>query len=94
MYGAIRDDLCVCHTCDVPACVRPDHLFVGTQAANLQDMDQKGRRKTKLSILDVTQIKKILRAKAATHKAIASMFGVSEKQIENIKYGHVWAHVA
>ena len=36
-------DLFVCHTCDVPACVNPDHLFVGTRSANMQDASRKGR---------------------------------------------------
>lgn len=33
----------VCHHCDTPSCVRADHLFVGTQADNLADMEAKGR---------------------------------------------------
>lgn len=43
-YGEVDDDLKVCHTCDNPPCCRPDHLFQGTQADNVQDAIQKERR--------------------------------------------------
>jgi hypothetical protein len=42
-YGEIPDDLFVCHRCDNPTCVRPDHLFLGTARDNTMDRDQKGR---------------------------------------------------
>ena len=42
-YGDIRDGLFVLHHCDNPACVRVDHLFLGTQQDNLRDMREKGR---------------------------------------------------
>lgn len=42
-YGAPPADLKVLHRCDVRSCVNPDHLFLGTQADNVRDMNEKGR---------------------------------------------------
>lgn len=42
-FGPIPSDLWVLHHCDTPACVRPDHLWLGTAAQNAADRDAKGR---------------------------------------------------
>lgn len=40
--GDIPNGMVICHRCDNPTCVNPDHLFLGTQKDNISDRDQKG----------------------------------------------------
>lgn len=47
--GALADDILVCHHCDNPPCIRPDHLFLGTHQDNRNDRAMKERRKKRLN---------------------------------------------
>lgn len=55
-HGEIPDGLVVRHTCDNPPCINPDHLIIGTQAQNIQDMIDRGRKPMKLTETDVLAI--------------------------------------
>jgi hypothetical protein len=46
----LKPEDCLLHTCDRPACVNPEHMFVGTKKDNTQDMIKKGRWKGKPSL--------------------------------------------
>ena len=48
-YGKIPENMCILHRCDNPICIKPEHLFLGTQTDNIADMDRKGRRKNQYS---------------------------------------------
>ena len=87
----------VCHTCDNPKCVNPDHLFLGTAKDNTQDMMAKGRggykRDSKQKLLSqeiADTIRQEIRQEKGTQKQIAEKFGTSEKQVSNIKNNKVW----
>lgn len=90
------DGLCVCHQCDVPACVRPEHLFLGTQADNLRDMGAKGRRRrgedhhaARLSEADVHEIRRC-RHEGLLLREIAVRFGVHKSTVRAIVAGCNW----
>ena len=86
----------VLHKCDNPACVNPQHLFLGTQADNIADMVAKGRQargkshgSAKLTEADVLAI----RADNRPQRAIAPDYGISHRLISDIKNRKIWAHV-
>jgi hypothetical protein len=100
-FGPVPEGMKVLHRCDNPPCVRPSHLFVGTQADNVRDMASKDRGaacpgeanpNAKLSGEDVERIRKDL-AEGASASDLARRHGVTPTQIYAIKTGRSWSHV-
>ena len=84
--GSIPDGMSVLHHCDTPACVNPEHLFLGNDQDNCRDMIKKGRSHAKLTREQANQI----RMAPGTHRSIAAKFGVSYGHVWKIKSGRVW----
>jgi hypothetical protein len=91
-FGIFDEKLFVCHKCDNPSCVNPDHLFLGTNNDNVKDMIAKGRQRN-FSILkkeDVLCIKTLYAYGVFTHKQISEMFNVTRPNITQILNGKRW----
>ena len=95
----ITKDIYICHTCDNPTCVNPDHLFEGTHQDNMTDMVKKGRsltgeksHRSKLKYKDVINIR-ILLASGEMQESIGRKYKVSRKTIYLIKTNRTWRHV-
>lgn len=88
--GPIADGLLVLHRCDNPSCVRPSHLFLGTDADNVNDMIEKGREakgfsfpQTKLSNDQILYIRRAY-SYGITQVELAQEFGVCQPHISDI----------
>lgn len=97
-YGPIPDGMLVCHHCDTTNCVRPEHLFIGTQHDNVQDMLSKGRgapargEKAGNARLTEVQVREIRRLHhyGVRPASLGRVTGVSEATIRHIVKGHTW----
>lgn len=99
--GEISDGLFVLHKCDTPACINPDHLFLGTQQDNVDDMVRKGRhcygesvRGSLLTENDVREIRLLYAARKESQSSMARRFGVSSGAIQAVVSRRTWRHVA
>ena len=111
--GPIPNGMNICHNCpdglDNPSCVRPDHLFLGTQADNMADAAKKGRthhngagegnspfgtEHWNARLTDELVIKIIeLRNHGMSYRAISDRFGFFPQSIGEICRGETWKHV-
>ena len=93
---------CVLHKCDTPACVNPEHLFLGSIKDNAQDKASKDRsykpsgelhHNAFLDEIRVRIIKRLIAFKTLKLYQIAEIFGVDSRTISHIKCGRRWAHI-
>lgn len=96
VHGPIPVGLHVLHKCDVPSCINPAHLFLGTQADNMTDKKTKKRERfggrhgmAKLTDRLAAEIKMA----PGPQVEIAVAFGISKQTVNAIKRGRLWRHV-
>ena|ERR1035437_3333296 len=100
-FGPIPDGLFVLHDCDIRNCVRPDHLWLGTQLDNMRDMRKKGRGvdnsgsncgKAILTEADVKEVR--ILAKTQTIRALAKKYKIGKTAMGYAVNGTTWKHVS
>lgn len=105
-YGCIPQGLCVLHSCDVPRCVNPQHLWLGSKADNTADMVAKGRARggpirpnpargeqsgaAKLSWVKIKEIRHLYFAERKTQRELANYYGVTHSSIGAICRSETW----
>ena len=94
--GTIPDGMFVCHRCDTPSCVNPDHLFLGTHDDNMLDMRMKGRspvgERHPSAVLSKSDVYEI-RGSSEPYRILASRYGVSRSAISAARVGKNWGHI-
>lgn len=100
--GPIPAGLQVCHHCDNPPCVNPNHLFLGTGQDNTQDMMEKGRNRPSIgeqhggAVLtdeQVLEIRSLWQTGQFTQRQLGERFGISRRQARAVIKGENWQHL-
>jgi hypothetical protein len=94
----IPPKMLICHKCDNPRCVNPDHLFLGTVGDNMRDKIAKNRHNIPKGELAPKAILKesdvlLILADPRPYAQIAADYNVAATTIGSIKSRHSWAHL-
>jgi len=99
-FGLIPAGLHVLHKCDNPKCVRPDHLFLGTNDDNMNDKRTKGRQLAgiqtswaKLTEADVIAIRTRYAAGGISQRTLATQYNLHQVTISEIILRKIWRHL-
>lgn len=93
--GDIPEGQFVLHKCDIKTCVNPDHLFLGTQRENVDDMFAKNRQAKRTSLtskqakLTPQQVSEI-RLSPMSNRELRKQYSIGKSAIHNIKNGTSW----
>ena len=91
--GMIIDNMLVCHHCDNPSCVRPDHLFLGNHIDNMRDKVSKGRGK-KFDKRKLTEQQIIyIRSSNDGIKELAQLYNVGKSTIWYVKHNQTYKEI-
>jgi hypothetical protein len=95
-YKVWPGDKLVCHSCDNPSCVNPNHMFLGTHRDNHKDRGRKGRTakldnhgRAKLNVEKAKEIRKLYSA-GYTQRELGDMFNVSNAAVHSIVNNKTW----
>ena len=89
--GPIPAEMCVLHRCDRPACVNPEHLFLGTRKDNAHDMLSKGRARGAGTPWLGADVAAEIRSSDLTHAELAARYGVTRTTISRVRRGVTYA---